>query len=309
VATRATTSAPFGAFSAVAGIPTPGDETSPWLSKDGLELYYSSTNTSNGDPDILRVSRGTPSGTFGNVTSLSVNQIAIDQDPYFAPGQATLFFASERSSAVDLYSSTYSGGSFSTPSLLANVNHPTTEDSHPVLSRDALRLYFKSRRSAVSHPNVGADGDGDVYMAERSSTGANFGTPTLINILNSTGIDYPAALSADGCSLFVGSNRHTGNSDQEIFRLYEARRGTPPQNVTITMKVYGTAGDNVGAPFNCPAGGTCTVTQAYGTYANPVLANDNVLWSGACLPRGSPGFSSDGVVMFTIDPVCTVEFP
>jgi hypothetical protein len=146
-------------------------------------------------------------------------------------------------------------------------------------------------------------------MADRSSTSADFGTPTLINILSSTGIDYPAGVSADGCTLFVGSNRHTGNSDQEIFRLYEVRRGTPPQNVTITMQVFGDPGDSVGAPFNCAAGSSCTVTQAYGTYANPVLANSSVDWSGACLPRGSPGLSSDGVVLFGVDPVCTVQFP
>ena len=193
------------------------------------------------------MTRSTPTGTFGSVTSLSVNQLYIDRDPFFAPGQSALFFAREQSSAVDLYSSTYSGGTFATPVILANVNHPTTEDRKPVLSRDGLRLYFKGRRLAVSHPNVNSDGDGDIYLAERTSTSASFGTPTLISILNSTGIDFPTAISADGCSLFVGSNRHTGNSDQEVFRIYEARRGTPPQNVTITMK-------NVNVAPTAPAG-------------------------------------------------------
>jgi cysteine-rich repeat protein len=310
VATRATTAAPFGSFSAVPGIPTGWDQLDPWLSRDGLELYYSTTNTSNGDPDILRVTRSTPTGTFGNVTSLSVNQIKYDRDPYFAPGQATLFFASERSTNdTHLWTSTYSGGTFATPVALTTVNHAFSQDGDPVPTRDALRLYFRSRRSAVSHPNVGADGDGDIYVADRSSTSLDFGTPTLINILNSTGIDYPVGVSADGCSLFVASNRHTGNSDVEIFRIYEARRGTAPQNVTITMKVYGDPGDSVGAPFNCSAGSTCTVTQAYGTYANPVYSSSGADWSGACFPRGSPGQSSDGVVLFGADPICTVQFP
>jgi cysteine-rich repeat protein len=310
VATRATPTSPFGSFSAVAGIPTPGDEQDPWLSKDGLELYYSTTNTANGDPDLLRVTRSTPTGTFGGLTSLSVNQPYFDQDPYFAPGQTTFFFASERSSAgVELWSSTYDNGTFAAPVVLANVNQTNVEDSEPVLTRDGLRLYFKSRRSAVSHPNVSADGDGDIYMATRSSTSASFGTPVLQNILNTTGIDFPVAISPDGCSLFVASNRHVGLSDNEIYRIYEAKRGTPPPNVTITMKVFGNAGDSVGAPFNCPAGGTCTVTQAYGTYVNPIFSSRNAYWSGGCEARGSPGLSSDGVVVFGVDPVCTVQFP
>ncbi len=310
VATRATPTSPFGSFSAVAGIPTTAWEEDPWLSNDGLQLYYSTTNTSNGDPDIMRVTRSTPTGTFGNVTSISLNQIKFDLDPYFAPGQATFFFASDRTAAgLDLWSSTYSGGTFGTPVALTNLNVANARDSDPVVSRDGLRIYFKSRRVAVSHPNVNADGDGDIYMADRSSTSVDFPAPTMINILNTSGIDFPVGVSADGCSLFVGSNRHVGTSDIENYRLYEAKRGTPPQNVTITMKVYGNAGDSVGTPFNCAAGGTCTVTQAYGTYANPVFASRGAYWSGGCDARGSPGLSSDGVVMFMTDPVCTVQFP
>lgn len=309
-ATRATPTSPFGSFTSIPSITTTANEEDPWLSKDGLELYYSTTNTSNGDPDLLRATRSTPTGTFGNVTSLPLNQIKFDQDPYFAPGQATFFFASDRTVAgLDLWSATYSGGTFGTPVALTNLNAANVRDSDPVVSRDGLRIYFKSRRVAVSHPNVNADGDGDVYMADRSSTGAAFPAPTLLNILNTSGIDFPVAVSADGCSLFVASNRHTGLADLETFRIYEAKRGAPPQNVTITMKVFGNAGDSVGAPFNCAAGSTCNVTQAFGTYANPVFGTREANWSGGCEARGSPGLSTDGVVIFGVDPVCTVQFP
>jgi hypothetical protein len=75
------------------------------------------------------------------------------------------------------------------------------------------------------------------------------------------------------------------------------------------MKVFGNAGDSVGAPFNCAAGGTCAVTQAYGTYANPVIASRDAYWSGGCEARGGAGESNDGVVIFGVDPICTVEFP
>lgn len=307
VATRSTPTSAFGSFSAVTGVPTGANEEDPWLSRDGLQLYYSTTDTSNGDPDLMRVTRSTPTGTFGSVTSLSVNQLYIDRDPYFAPGQTTLFFTREQSNAVDLYSSTYSGGTFGTPAILANVNHATAEDSEPVLTRDGLRLYFKSRRVGTSHTGF-SDGDGDIYLADRASASANFGTPSLVNMLNTSGIDYPVAISADGCSLFIASNRHVGLSDNEIFRIYEAKRGTP-QDVTITMNVVGSAGDSVGTPFNCAAGSTCTRTQAYGTYVNPIYGSRDALWSGACEARGNPGLSSDGIVIFGVDPICTVQFP
>jgi hypothetical protein len=75
------------------------------------------------------------------------------------------------------------------------------------------------------------------------------------------------------------------------------------------MTVIGNANDSVGSPFNCAAGSTCAVSQAYGTHLSPVWANRAAYWSGACEGNGSPGLSTDGVVSFTIDPTCTVQFP
>jgi hypothetical protein len=70
-------------------------------------------------------------------------------------------------------------------------------------------------------------------------------------------VGNPVALSPDECSLFIGSNRHTG---------------------------------------------------PYGTQLT-VWASRSTHWIGGCAANGSPGLSTDGVVNFTIEPTCTVQFP
>jgi hypothetical protein len=55
-------------------------------------------------------------------------------------------------------------------------------------------------------------------------------------------------------------------------------------------------------------GQTCSVTQPYGTQL-VVWASRSTNWIGGCAANGAPGLSTDGVVSFTIEPSCTVNFP
>jgi hypothetical protein len=305
-ATRPNTTSTFTlASSPLGNVYSPADERGPRLSRDGLRLYFSTTNRPGSQADLVVSSRPDLSALFGSPQPLpAVNDAAsFDLQPSFGQWEQVLYFASQRPGSHDIYYSTVDGNGFSPAQLLTSVNSTNSEDSHPVSSPDGLRIYFRSKR-------VGPDGDSDgsIYMAERSSTTASFGTPTFLTVLNTSGNEFPVALSPDECSLFIGSNRHTGMGGVDVMRLYEVKRATPPSQVTMTMTVTGNGTGSVGAPFNCSMGQTCSVTQPYGTQL-VVWASRSTNWIGGCAANGAPGLSTDGVVSFTIEPSCTVNFP
>lgn len=280
-------------------------ERAPFLSQDGLRLYFW-TGAANGHPDLMYSSRLGVGAPFTAAVALTaVNSTVLDQDPFFTQGGQALFFDSKRASTdQELFISTWTSGAFTTPQRLPATVNSTADDERPVLSRDGLRLYFRSKRGG----GLFNDTDGDIWISQRATTTADFGAPTNLAVLNSHGNEFPVALSADGCSLYIASNRHTGLGGIDNFRLYEAKRGPQPATVTMTLNVVGGAG-SVGAPFNCSTGniGTCTAQAPYGDQV--VWASRQAYWEGGCAANGSPGLSTDGVMSFTVEPNCKVTFP
>ena len=62
-------------------------------------------------------------------------------------------------------------------------------------------------------------------VVRRSTTADGFGAPSLVAELNSPmGRDYPTSLSADGCTLYMGSDRPSGSLNYD---LYMATRPAP----------------------------------------------------------------------------------
>jgi len=325
-ATRADTNSAFGTV--IPLTPLPGlnlaEERGPWLSYDGLRIFFSTTSTPTGDADLFVATRPDTSSDFGAPQMLpTVNYLTdLDKWPSFGPEEEVLYFSSQRPAGQDIYSSALVNGVYAAPQIVPVINS-SSSDTHPVLSRDGLRIYFRSTRLGIL-----GDGDGDIYFAQRSSASENFGTPvevTVLNpasgqpvtVLNTSGNEFPVALSPDECSLFVASNRHTGMGGSDYMRIYEIKRGTPPSMVTMTMTVTGPGTGSVEAPFNCAIGQEdCRVERPYGTElivrgSSTVPWSENgrqALWVGGCRANGAPGLSTDAVVSFTIEQQCTVQF-
>ena len=134
-----------------------------------------------------------------------------------------------------------------------------SEDYRPVLTADGLTLYFASSRTGI-----GGDTAGDILMATRPNTTANFGTPVNLWGLNTSGTEFPVNVSADGCTLYFASNDAT---NQQHFRLYQAKHGMSLiGQVTTRINIVGT-GSVATAPFNCSTHnfGTCSAVGAAGT--------------------------------------------
>jgi hypothetical protein len=300
-ATRTSTAQPFGALTSVFP-PNSFHERAPWLSADGRRLYYGSSATGSGD--LVVSSRASTNDAFGAPQNLgSVNGPSADNDPFLVSGEQQLFFTSSRNGSFDLYSSTMTGSAFGAPVALANVNSPQ-EDTHPVLTADGLTLFFGSRRLAPS-----TDTDGDIWVATRTPTSPNFGTPQNLPVFNTSGAEFPVAISRDSCTLYFASNRETGLSGTELYRIYSITRGQPQTMVNVTLNIVGNGSVNT-APFACSTGnvGTCAAQLAAG--AAPILwGNRQAYWSGTCAANGSPGLSTDGVLTVTTSATCTITFP
>jgi RHS repeat-associated protein len=303
VATRPTVASPFGLLTLVPNVDSSADDASPFLSTDGLRLYF--FTRSSGASDLVMSSRGSLGSPFGAPQPIpNVNSAVSDEDPTLSEDEQTLIFASDRPTGDrHLYKALKSSGSFGTPQPISEVNSDNA-DAQPVLSRDALGLYFRSNRSSPVN-----DTDGDIWFAQRSSQTQPFGAPVDLTTLNWTGTDFPVALSADGCTLYLSSNREHGASNTNSYELYRAQRQSVPNQVTIQLNVTGAGTGSVGAPFNCAIGntGTCIVQQTFGN--QPIIyASRQARWSGLCSPHG-PNPSTDGIIDFAVDGVCNVSFP
>jgi hypothetical protein len=304
IATRPSIAAAFDPLASLTSVNTPANARAPSIAADGVHLYM--TTRVNGWDDIGVSTWSSATGSFGTPSPVpGINSNVHDQDPFWW-GADTLYFASERPDGAhrDLYVTKLSSGGFSQPTKLNVVNSPY-EDFRPVLTADGLTLYFSSKR-----PGIGTDGDGDVLMAKRASIEADFGEPVNLAAFNTSGSDFPVAVSSDGCTLTFASNRETGLGGTDSFRLYQATRAaTIPSAVTLRLNIVGD-GSVVSGPFNCSTGnvGTCSASAPPDSQAT-VWASRHAAWSGTCAPNGAPILSTDGIVVFTRNGVCTVTFP
>jgi len=301
-AVRTDVALPFGPLAPlVNNVNTSADERAPSLSPDGRTLYYTKRV---GYDDLYKVTRNLLTDEFSSPEPLGFNSGVHDQDPFFLASQNALYFASERPNGAqrDLYVSTLSGTSFGPISLVSgDVSSGNYEDYRPVLTADGTRAYFASNRAGI-----GGDTNGDVFVANLSSPGT-FGNAVNLAGLSSSGVDIPVALSPDGCTLYVASNRDTGLGSSSTLRLFQATRGPSiPSSATVTLQVTGNAGSVTTSPFNCSNNnvGTCTA-QGTPDSTQVLWASGSALWTGSCTGNnGNP--SSDGVLVYTPGGVCTV---
>ena len=206
-AQRAELQSPF-TVSAVTGVNTSTNEIDPAISADGTLLLY----RTNSPGDDLWMATATSPTTFTGATPIvALNSTSSDAQPYFQPGGNEVIFTSSRGGNGDLYRTIRTGTMFSPPARIAELA-TTFEEGDPVLSADGKTIYFRSTRPA---PLL----DYNIYVATRASTADPFGAATLVPNVSSDREDGPSALSADGCRLYLSSDR-AGTND-----IYVATRG------------------------------------------------------------------------------------
>jgi hypothetical protein len=117
---------------------------------------------------------------------------------------------------------------FGNITVVSELSPDGGEAEDPTLTSDLLEIYLLSTR------DVGP-GHGDVWYATRSSTGQPWGAPALVDAVNTAYHEKGPAISADGLSLWVGSDRRSsGTGTIEIFVSTRSSGGawSTPQLVT-----------------------------------------------------------------------------
>jgi hypothetical protein len=105
---------------------------------------------------------------------------------------------------------------FHVPAPVTELASPSRTDN-PTLTGDLLEIYFTSNRD-------GGVGDGDVWVAKRTDPSAPFGTPALVDDVNTDSFETSSAISTDGLTLWFGSDRAGGLGMTDIWVSQRATR-------------------------------------------------------------------------------------
>jgi hypothetical protein len=223
VATRATPSQQFSTPRVLEGVNTTADERGPVTSRDGLQLFFSSSFQSSGVHDIRIASRPSTLAAFSASAPLAgINTSSDEASLSLALEDTAVFFFSDRAGGLgqyDVYAATLGAAGVSSVRGVAELNS-TNNDAAPVATPDGLVIFFSSNR-----PAAGAAGGNDIWTARRSSVSDGFGAPQLVTELNSPNSDAVTWVSPDGCTVYVQSDRPSATAGSAGYDLYEATRG------------------------------------------------------------------------------------
>ena len=111
----------------------------------------------------------------------------------------------------------------------ANVNHigekldRNSFEFLPVMTSDQLTLYFSDSPGVAAPCADGSSGGEDIWLSTRTSERGTFHDAVNLTTINSPADDTMGDLSADGLSLYFGSNRSGNWALSRRSRNYECR--------------------------------------------------------------------------------------
>jgi len=194
-----------------ATVNTASTEGCPFLSKDGLSLYFASNRAGTlGGLDIYVSHRTSADGPWGTPVTIgpTINSTASDRCPLITPDEKSLIFVSDRAGGAgttDLYIATRTDTrddfGWGTPTNIFTIN-ASSDEYGPSAFADAagtLTLFFTSNRP-------GGPGGFDIYSSVRGANGV-FGDPALVTELSSSADDTFPLVRNDGLAMFLASNR------------------------------------------------------------------------------------------------------
>jgi hypothetical protein len=192
---------------------TPLAEIAPFISRDGLSLYYVRTASAGGfgGMDLWVSQRASADDSWGVPQNLgpTINTPANEFGPSLTPDGHTLYFASNRPGlgGIDLYSSRRHNKRDDLAwqpavNLDAAINTAANELQAALFEDDqtgVITLYFASNRPG------GLGGD-DIYVSTLLPD-ETFGPPVLVQELSSPSADLQPAIRREGLELFLASSR------------------------------------------------------------------------------------------------------
>jgi hypothetical protein len=191
----------FSTPTAIEELSSSGRDGTPFLSSDGLSLYFDSERDGGqGGRDLWVARRTEPQAPFGAPAALvELNTPDLELLPWLTSDGLTLLFVSSRGQAGDDIWLSRRGkptDAFSAPVPVEALNDPA-DDGRAVLSADGRIAFLASRRG----------GNADLWTATRATPDAEFSAPENLVALNSPATDWDVTLSASGRELVFASDR------------------------------------------------------------------------------------------------------
>ena len=186
VASRTSTSMPFGNAVPVAGIDGTGIEFDPEITQDGLELLYTSDEAPYGLRSVTRTAIGAA------WSAPTVIDIGAREAPSLALGELRMFVSVAAIGGIEEYSRPSRGAPWSL--VQTHVELPNLV--YPGISEDGLELYATKQ------------GPNQLYRATRPNADAIFDTPQRVLFdapVDGAAISDPEVAS-DGATLYFASN-------------------------------------------------------------------------------------------------------
>jgi WD40-like Beta Propeller Repeat len=205
---------PFGAAVLIEGLASTTEDASLRLSPDEKTAYFFSARS--GSKLLYAASRARVTAPFSGVSVLANVNSGDQYNPAISADGLTLFFASFRAGGAgdnDIYQATRARPTddFTDIRLAPNVNTGASE-VQPYLTRDSTTLYFVRTVSAAQ-----------VVFRAMGSITAGFANPSMVAELHGPTNDTDPVVSADGLTVFWGSDRPGGMGDVDV---WQAQRTT-----------------------------------------------------------------------------------
>lgn len=202
----------FSAWSSpvnLSGLNSPDSDLSPFVSADGLSLYFATTRPGGvGGEDLWVARRSSTTSAFGSPANLgaTINTADAERSPALTADGLTLYFATTRPGGLggfDIWAAQrtdpHDDFGWQAPINLGPlVNSPGTDAGPSHFINPASRvasLYFASARPGL-----------DIYRSEFTAGGTP-GAPSPVTELNSPALDLTPAVRADGLEIIFASNR------------------------------------------------------------------------------------------------------
>lgn len=204
-------------------------ETGPSMTRDMLELYFTSKKSGDSGRDIYvarRDSIGAPFGEVKKIADSTVNTEYTDSGPYISYDGLVLVFSSDRPGGEgerDLYIATRTSRDEpfrGAQSLGATVNSHA-DDSSPTMTADKRTLFFHSKRKhGFFSPLFYDRPNHDIYVTQRSSIDAPWSEPFPLENANTPNFhDGTPSVSSDGTTLHFRSGRPGTVGYQDIWKV------------------------------------------------------------------------------------------
>jgi len=199
-----------------AGVNTSSSESDPSPGASGTTLYFSSNRAGGfGGWDIWQSVYSGGSWLAATNIGGTVNSANLEAEPaWIQSTYPELYFSSNRAGgqgSTDLWISWYQSGSWSAPSNLSTVVNTAYGEGEPfpVVIGGQTRVFFSSNRA-------GGYGGYDLYM---TTYAGGWGTPVNLGAgVNTAAYEYGVAVTADGLTMYFGSDRSGGYGGYDLYR-------------------------------------------------------------------------------------------